>query len=45
MIEIKVKLTKEEFKELKNWTPLSDAMFGDALVNGMVNQILEKKEK
>ena len=45
IIRIQVSITNGELEVLKEWTPLSDAMHGDALVNGIVNQIIEKKKE
>ena len=40
IIRKQVSITNGEFEVLKEWTPLSDAMHGDALVNGVVKQII-----
>ena len=45
IIRIQVSITNGELEVLKEWTPLSDVMHGDALVNGIVNQIIENKKE
>jgi len=45
IIRIQVSITNGELEVLKEWTPLSDAMHEDALVNGIVSQIIEKKKE
>ena len=40
IIRKQVSITNGELEVLKEWTPLSDAMHGDALVNGVVRQII-----
>ena len=39
IIRKQVSITEGELEVLKEWTPLSDAMHGDALVNGIINQV------
>ena len=47
IIRRQVSITNGELEVLKEWIPLSDAMYGDALVNGVVRQIIgdQKDEK
>ena len=45
IIRKQVSIPEGELEVLKEWTPLSDAMHGDALVNGIINQIKEKEWK
>lgn len=40
IIRRQVSITNGELEVLKEWTPLSDVMHGDALVNGVVRQII-----
>ena len=42
MIRTQVSITNGELEVLKEWMPLSDAIHEDALVNGIVNQIIKR---
>ena len=42
IIRKQVSITEDELEVLTEWIPLSDAMQGDALVNGIIKQIKEK---
>lgn len=45
MVRVQVSITDEELEVLKEWIPLSDAMYEDALINGIVKQIKEKTDE
>ena len=45
IIRKQVSITKGELEVLEEWVPLSDAMYGDAIVNGIVNQVRKKHEE
>tara|TARA_R100001594_G_scaffold490_2_gene1890 strand:- start:229 stop:381 length:153 start_codon:yes stop_codon:yes gene_type:complete len=45
IIRRQVSITNGELEVLKKWLPLSDIENGDALVNGIVKQIIEKETK
>ena len=45
IIRVKVSITDGELEVLKEWIPLSDAMYGDALINGIIKQIKEKTDE
>ena len=42
IIRRQVSITNGELEVLKEWMPLSDAIHEDALVNGIVNQIIKR---
>ena len=45
IIRVQVCITNGELEVLEEWIPLSDAMYGDALINGIINQIVNKENK
>ena len=42
IIRRQVSITNGELEVLKEWMPLSDVIHEDALVNGIVNQIIKR---
>ena len=45
IIRVQVCITNGELEVLEEWMPLSDTMYGDAIVNGVINQIIKKEQK